>query len=185
MAKFSQELFDNICHHIGEGRSLRSICAQSDMPTTSTFMKWVANNKELAEQYQTSRLSPIYKEAQRCKSNPQGSRANSVYYYRVVNSRETNKKKHPISNIYIAKLWELNIYKIGVSQNVNRRLRDLNAASPFEVVLVQSTSVSNAYDLELKIHETYKSDSLKGEWFHFTNNDVTSITNLITQWQDQ
>lgn len=51
MAIFSQELFDNICHHIGEGRSLRSICAQKDMPSTTSFMKWVDTTPELAQQY--------------------------------------------------------------------------------------------------------------------------------------
>ena len=51
MATFSQELFDDICIAIGQGSSLRSICSREGMPATSTFMKWVAENSTLAEQY--------------------------------------------------------------------------------------------------------------------------------------
>lgn len=51
MVTFSQELFDDICTHISEGRSLRSICAQSNMPSTAAFMKWLNKDPALVEQY--------------------------------------------------------------------------------------------------------------------------------------
>lgn len=51
MITFSQELFDDICTHISEGRSLRSICAQSNMPSTAAFMKWLNKDPALVEQY--------------------------------------------------------------------------------------------------------------------------------------
>lgn len=39
---FSQELFDRICERMADGESLRAICIDSDMPSTSTVMRWLA-----------------------------------------------------------------------------------------------------------------------------------------------
>lgn len=55
MAEFSQELFDTICERIADGESLRGICRDTDMPVTSTVMKWVDRSAELAEQYTRAR----------------------------------------------------------------------------------------------------------------------------------
>jgi hypothetical protein len=41
MAEFSQELFDRICERIAEGESLRAICEDADMPSTTSVKKWL------------------------------------------------------------------------------------------------------------------------------------------------
>ncbi len=57
MATFSQELFDYICEAISNGESLRSICADENMPSTAGFMKWLAKDESgsLVEQYARAR----------------------------------------------------------------------------------------------------------------------------------
>ena len=57
MVAFSQEVFDSICTQIADGKSLRSICAQDGMPTTTSVMRWLKEDDggELREQYTRAR----------------------------------------------------------------------------------------------------------------------------------
>ena len=48
---FSQEVFDEVCNRLADGRSLRKVCADKDMPGKSAFMDWVKKDEALAEQY--------------------------------------------------------------------------------------------------------------------------------------
>jgi hypothetical protein len=183
------EYNETICNYILEqielGRSVKSICDEEDMPNRSTFYRWVDCNEELRNKYDTLIKNDNYKAIVRCKSNPKGSRAKSKNDYRVRNAREQNKKRYPKSDIYIFRMGELGIYKIGVSQNVNRRLRDINAANPFSVEVLYFLSVTDAYDLEDKIHKAYEGAALQNEWFALSQNDVTKIIQTIIEWQKQ
>ena len=48
---YSEELASEICARIAEGRSLRSICSDDDMPCTRTFFRWIAKYPEFSQQY--------------------------------------------------------------------------------------------------------------------------------------
>ena len=52
---YGQETADSICELLADGKSLRAICADPDMPSTSTVCKWLALNSEFAEQYARAR----------------------------------------------------------------------------------------------------------------------------------
>jgi hypothetical protein len=52
---FTQEQADVICDRLVSGRSLRSICADADMPQCSTVMKWLERFPAFAEQYARAR----------------------------------------------------------------------------------------------------------------------------------
>nr|DAP13833.1 MAG TPA: terminase small subunit [Bacteriophage sp.] len=54
-SKFSQDLAEKICEQIAHGKSLRAICAEDDMPSTSTVCKWLNENQEFSEQYARAR----------------------------------------------------------------------------------------------------------------------------------
>ncbi len=54
-SKYNDEMAEKICEKIANGRSLRSICAEDGMPTTSTVCKWLIENKEFSEQYARAR----------------------------------------------------------------------------------------------------------------------------------
>lgn len=55
MAEFSQALFDRICDRLADGESLRTICADVDMPNKGTVMRWLASSKALSDQYARAR----------------------------------------------------------------------------------------------------------------------------------
>lgn len=55
MAEFTQPLFDTICDRIANGESLRAICRDDDMPSTTSVMRWLAGDPALSEQYARAR----------------------------------------------------------------------------------------------------------------------------------
>lgn len=49
--KYTPELGDTICALLTEGKSLRSVCLQEDMPDKSTVFRWLRENKDFQDQY--------------------------------------------------------------------------------------------------------------------------------------
>ena len=54
-SKFSQDMAENICEQIANGKSLRAICAEDDMPSATTVFKWLNENQDFSEQYARAR----------------------------------------------------------------------------------------------------------------------------------
>lgn len=52
---FTQEKANAICELLMEGRSLRSICAQDDMPSQTTVFRWLNAQPQFREQYAHAR----------------------------------------------------------------------------------------------------------------------------------
>jgi hypothetical protein len=52
---YGQETADAICERLADGVSLRAICREEGMPTTSTVCKWLAKSAAFAEQYARAR----------------------------------------------------------------------------------------------------------------------------------
>lgn len=52
---FKQSIADEICEKLADGQSLRSICREDGMPTTSTVCKWLTLLPAFAEQYARAR----------------------------------------------------------------------------------------------------------------------------------
>jgi hypothetical protein len=53
--EFSQETADTICERIANGESLRSICANDDMPSQVSVFRWLAAREEFCKQYALAR----------------------------------------------------------------------------------------------------------------------------------
>jgi hypothetical protein len=53
--EFSQEIADTICERIANGESLRSICANEDMPSQVSVFRWLAAREEFCKQYALAR----------------------------------------------------------------------------------------------------------------------------------
>jgi len=49
--KYTSALADNICSLLADGRSLRSICLQEDMPDKATVFRWLRKDKDFRDQY--------------------------------------------------------------------------------------------------------------------------------------
>jgi hypothetical protein len=51
-SSYSPELSAIVCRRIAEGESLRGICAEEDMPATSTIMRWISAVPGFREHYE-------------------------------------------------------------------------------------------------------------------------------------
>lgn len=54
-SSFTQDTADAICERLADGESLRKICRDPAMPSTSTVCKWLGKNADFAEQYARAR----------------------------------------------------------------------------------------------------------------------------------
>jgi hypothetical protein len=54
-SEYSQEVVSIICERLADGESLRTICADDDMPAKSSVFKWLTLHKEFADQYARAR----------------------------------------------------------------------------------------------------------------------------------
>jgi hypothetical protein len=53
--EYTEEVGDAICSAISEGRSLKTICALEEMPSTMTVFKWLRTLPNFATQYADAR----------------------------------------------------------------------------------------------------------------------------------
>lgn len=49
--KYTQELADSICAELALGKSIRTVCAEDDMPSVATIFNWFRSQPEFLEQY--------------------------------------------------------------------------------------------------------------------------------------
>ena len=61
-----------------------------------------------------------------------------------------------------------NICKIGVSKNVDKRIKEIQCSCPFEVEILITYAVSDDYLIEKALHNKYNKHRLNGEWFNLS-----------------
>jgi len=54
-SSFTQEVADTICERLADGESMRAICSEDGMPSTSMVCRWLASNETFREQYARAR----------------------------------------------------------------------------------------------------------------------------------
>lgn len=179
-----EEIFNRVFEGIAEdGESLRSVLMRHDMPSRTTFFEWIKSDLIQREKFKKYLNSEKHLNNIKCRSNPKGSKANSRNDYRVINARKSNKLRYPVSNLYLLKLQGIELYKIGVSQNVDRRFRDIENAMPFNLELLENKQVPDAYDLEEFIHSIFSFCHLKSEWFALNKKDLDDVKLFIEEWR--
>ena len=70
--------------------------------------------------------------------------------------------------IYLIKNIEESHYKIGVSKNPKKRIKELNTGNSAELVLVEMYESEIAYKIEKTLHRKYSYMRKHGEWFDFS-----------------
>ena len=78
--------------------------------------------------------------------------------------------------IYIITADELQgIFKIGLTNDIERRLLDMQTASPYTLYALRSYTVSNAVAVEIMLHAFFHKKRLRGEWFRLHEADLKYI----------
>ena len=87
--------------------------------------------------------------------------------------------------IYLIHSDLLNLCKIGVSKNVENRLRCLQTGFPYQLQIKSTYQTNNAYKVEKSLHKEYErfrreldfEYKLKGEWFNLGEKQIADFEN--------
>lgn len=80
-----------------------------------------------------------------------------------------------MDKIYLIKSLNEGIYKIGVSKNPNKRLKEIQTGNPAPVEIVQLYETEMAYKVEKALHNRYSHFNTHGEWFELSIKEETSF----------
>jgi hypothetical protein len=76
------------------------------------------------------------------------------------------------------------VYKIGITGNVDGRLRDMRIASPF-IREVFSVRVEDCRACERHLHKAYQGSKVGGEWFKLKEETLTAIREFLQSKQPE
>jgi len=77
--------------------------------------------------------------------------------------------------IYLIRLSENSYYKIGVTKNINKRIKQLQTGNAEEIYLIDSYQSEYAYKIENALHNFYSNKNKYNEWFEFTLEDEVNF----------
>ena len=76
------------------------------------------------------------------------------------------------SYVYLLKVSSEGIYKIGVSKDVNKRIKQLQTGNPETIYLINKFHSEYAYKIESVLHRRFKSKHVQGECFYLEPKDI-------------
>jgi len=92
-----------------------------------------------------------------------------------------NKIRHNNSDenliIYLINVVGTNYYKIGVTQNINKRLIQLQTSNPMSLNLIHN--FVGGYKTEFYLHKLFFNYQVKNEWFELSQDYVDLLTKII------
>jgi hypothetical protein len=72
------------------------------------------------------------------------------------------------------------IYKIGIANDVESRLAQLQTGNPNELVIESCYEFPNAQAVETALHQRFSKERVRNEWFELTNADLEDFENICT-----
>lgn len=86
-----------------------------------------------------------------------------------------------MNKIYLIKSLNEGLYKIGVSKNPNKRLKEVQTGNPSPVEIVQLYETDNAYKIESTLHNRYSHYNTHGEWFELSIKEEVNFIDVCLQ----
>jgi len=68
--------------------------------------------------------------------------------------------------------------KIGVSNDPERRLKDINSMSPYESEVVGVINAEEPFEAESNLHDKFDTEQLSGEWFDLYDYQIGYLKQL-------
>ena len=78
-------------------------------------------------------------------------------------------------------------YKIGITCDLEGRVKSFNNVSPLGVKVVYSFKINNAREIESLIHDSFRDCNTNLEWFNLSDADLKTIKELVEdqkRWTD-
>jgi Meiotically up-regulated gene 113 len=85
--------------------------------------------------------------------------------------------------LYIIKIQNTEKYKIGITKDIKRRIKQFETGNPLNIKLLYFMATKHSRSLEKHLHEVFKKFRTKGEWFNFNDeviNEIEIVLSYIT-----
>lgn len=79
------------------------------------------------------------------------------------------------SYVYLIKISNEGIYKIGVSKDVNKRVKQLQTGNPEKIEIIKTFLSKYPYKIESVLHRRYKYKNVQGECFYLEQKDIDNF----------
>ena len=77
--------------------------------------------------------------------------------------------------VYIIKVSSEGIYKVGVSKNVKRRVKQLQTGNPEPIEIVKTFLSNYPYKIESVLHRRFKINHVHGECYYLSKQDIENF----------
>jgi predicted GIY-YIG superfamily endonuclease len=77
--------------------------------------------------------------------------------------------------VYLIRLSENSYYKIGVTKNINKRIKQLQTGNAEKIFLINSYESKYAHKIEKALHNFYFDKKKHNEWFELSIEDEVSF----------
>jgi hypothetical protein len=92
-----------------------------------------------------------------------------------------------MTNLYIIRCGDTQLFKIGISKNSNNRIKQLQTGNPNKLKLLFDFKINDKYNvsasqIESTIHhfiKEYNNKHVLNEWFKLTDNEVVYIAKCL------
>ena len=108
------------------------------------------------------------------------------YYQTREHERPDHKKKHMADPrkqvpgyVYVFQSEATGLYKIGLSINPSKRLKEVSRKQKASIVSVATFYVQNMESVEFELHSIFDLKRVSGEWFELNADDVTKIKDTV------
>lgn len=85
--------------------------------------------------------------------------------------------------LYVLNARGTDLYKIGISGNINRRLRDISASSPLPILMCFSILIKNPHQQEAFLHKYYSDFYFKNDWFSLSQEKFKELHSFFDLWK--
>lgn len=96
-------------------------------------------------------------------------------FYETYTSKDTSKEKYQF--LYLIQQKGTNLYKIGVTSNLNNRIQQLKIGNPDEIEFVAHRKIRDPYKAERFLHLYFREKLVRGEWFELSKKDIQTLIN--------
>lgn len=171
---YNEEVAESICSWLAGGKSLRSYCRQEGTPDVTTVCRWLKARPKFTESYEAARS--VAREKTGKEWSVEGRRRQATLRKLVKDDFEEER------DIYIVGLRGTDMYKIGISNDVRRRVKDIQSTSPFEVELINTTPGGKG--LEYSLQSILEPFWVRGEWFECPEDFVVGLSIIMEVIRD-
>lgn len=80
------------------------------------------------------------------------------------------------NNVYVFKVGDSNVYKIGVTKNIDKRIKQIESLiGGWKLTCIFSIKKDHAYKVESYIHSLISSNRLHGEFFELQDDELSAV----------